>query len=157
MEKKQIYSLLTILAVLGIAFGAFMFYFQTAFNETNTDNGYDRQNTSTETMNNTYQNENGQVSGGTDIVGGDKDEHGCIGSAGYQWNEPIGACIRSWELGDAERNAAKVAMQHIGRRYGAAIISVVNTGCETCFTVTVRGEGLEAEVTIQNETVISTY
>lgn len=31
------------------------------------------------------------------IVGGDKDEHGCIGSAGYTWCEVKGACIRLWE------------------------------------------------------------
>lgn len=31
------------------------------------------------------------------IVGGDKDEHGCIGSAGYAWCEKKGACIRPWE------------------------------------------------------------
>lgn len=31
------------------------------------------------------------------IVGGDKDEHGCIGSAGYTWCESKKACIRSWE------------------------------------------------------------
>ncbi len=31
------------------------------------------------------------------IVGGDKDEHGCIGSAGYIWCESLGECIRPWE------------------------------------------------------------
>ena len=31
------------------------------------------------------------------MVGGDKDEHGCIGSAGYTWCEEKGACIRLWE------------------------------------------------------------
>ncbi len=33
----------------------------------------------------------------TGIVGGDKDEHGCIGSAGYQWCEPKNKCLRVWE------------------------------------------------------------
>ncbi|MFH0846065.1 MAG: hypothetical protein V1851_01550 [Patescibacteria group bacterium] len=33
----------------------------------------------------------------TMIVGGDKDEHGCIGSAGYRWCESKQACLRSWE------------------------------------------------------------
>ncbi len=33
------------------------------------------------------------------IVGGDKDEHGCIGSAGYTWSEIKNECIRIWELG----------------------------------------------------------
>jgi hypothetical protein len=31
------------------------------------------------------------------IVGGDKDEHGCIGSAGYSWCEAKGKCLRVFE------------------------------------------------------------
>jgi len=31
------------------------------------------------------------------IVGGDKDEHGCIGSAGYSWCEAKQKCLRVWE------------------------------------------------------------
>ncbi len=31
------------------------------------------------------------------IVGGDKDEHGCIGSAGYQWCPSTENCQRMWE------------------------------------------------------------
>jgi hypothetical protein len=31
------------------------------------------------------------------IVGGDKDEHGCIPSAGYTWCEAKQKCIRQWE------------------------------------------------------------
>ncbi|MFH1240129.1 MAG: hypothetical protein V1672_02835 [Candidatus Diapherotrites archaeon] len=31
------------------------------------------------------------------IVGGDKDEHGCIGSAGYSWCEAKQKCLRTWE------------------------------------------------------------
>jgi len=31
------------------------------------------------------------------IVGGDKDEHGCIGSAGYSWCERKNKCLRVWE------------------------------------------------------------
>jgi len=41
------------------------------------------------------------------IVGGDRDEHGCIGSAGYRFSEEIGACIRDWELDDNQGRAAK--------------------------------------------------
>ncbi|MFO6423445.1 hypothetical protein [Motilimonas sp. KMU-193] len=33
-------------------------------------------------------------------VGGDKDEHGCIGSAGYQWCAKTASCERSWELAE---------------------------------------------------------
>lgn len=31
------------------------------------------------------------------VVGGDKDEHGCIGSAGYVWCEEKSKCLRPWE------------------------------------------------------------
>ena len=31
------------------------------------------------------------------VVGGDRDEHGCIGSAGYSWCEPKQKCLRIWE------------------------------------------------------------
>lgn len=31
------------------------------------------------------------------LVGNDKDEHGCIGSAGYVWCEAQGECLRPWE------------------------------------------------------------
>lgn len=45
------------------------------------------------------------------VVGGDKDKHGCIASAGYTWSEAQKDCIRLWEKGvrmnavdDAENN-----------------------------------------------------
>lgn len=31
------------------------------------------------------------------VVGGDRDEHGCIGSAGYSWCEVKSKCLRVWE------------------------------------------------------------
>lgn len=31
------------------------------------------------------------------LVGGDRDEHGCIGSAGYMWCAPKEKCLRIWE------------------------------------------------------------
>lgn len=44
------------------------------------------------------------------VVGGDKDEHGCIGSAGYSWCELKNKCLRVWEepcLPDDEVSAVK--------------------------------------------------
>ncbi|MCA8424453.1 hypothetical protein LGN30_14790 [Burkholderia seminalis] len=34
-------------------------------------------------------------------VGGDRDAHGCIGSAGYAWCEHTQQCERPWELAKA--------------------------------------------------------
>jgi len=31
------------------------------------------------------------------LLGGDKDEHGCIGSAGYTWCQEKEKCLRTWE------------------------------------------------------------
>lgn len=38
----------------------------------------------------------------TPVVGGDRDAHGCIGSAGYQWCEHSQRCERPWELAQAQ-------------------------------------------------------
>jgi hypothetical protein len=35
-------------------------------------------------------------------VGGDRDAHGCIGSAGYVWCERTQRCERPWELAQAK-------------------------------------------------------
>lgn len=37
------------------------------------------------------------------MVGGDKDAHGCIGSAGYSYSETLEKCIRPWELYTIDR------------------------------------------------------
>ncbi|KDE92062.1 MULTISPECIES: hypothetical protein [Stenotrophomonas] len=43
----------------------------------------------------------GKPSTTTPRVGGDRDAHGCIGSAGYQWCEHSQRCERPWELAQA--------------------------------------------------------
>ena len=40
-----------------------------------------------------------EISSQTKLVGNDRDEHGCIGSAGYQWSEVLKDCIRPFEKG----------------------------------------------------------
>jgi hypothetical protein len=37
------------------------------------------------------------------IVGGDRDAHGCIGSAGYSWCQATNQCERPWELAQKNR------------------------------------------------------
>ena len=41
--------------------------------------------------------ESGAAAPAAPVVGGDKDEYGCIGSAGYTWCAELNKCIRSWE------------------------------------------------------------
>lgn len=38
------------------------------------------------------------------LVGGDSDEHGCKGSAGYSWCEILKKCLRPWEEPCQEKN-----------------------------------------------------
>ncbi|MFA5993016.1 MAG: hypothetical protein WC796_04890 [Candidatus Pacearchaeota archaeon] len=46
-----------------------------------------------------------QVNSTDGIVGGDKDAHGCIGSAGYQWCEEKQKCLRVWEENCSNNNS----------------------------------------------------
>ena len=45
------------------------------------------------------------------LLGGDRDEHGCIGSAGYQWCEAKQKCLRIWEEPCEEVPAGAVALE----------------------------------------------
>ena len=45
-------------------------------------------------------------------LGGDKDEHGCIGSAGYTWNEEKEKCIRPWEEEITQQTKAPETEEH---------------------------------------------
>ena len=40
-------------------------------------------------------------SGDDQLIGGDRDEYGCLISAGYSWNEEEQQCVREWETGEA--------------------------------------------------------
>ena len=44
----------------------------------------------------------GDTGAGSGAVGGDKDEHGCIASAGYSWCAATQQCERPWELAEKE-------------------------------------------------------
>jgi hypothetical protein len=41
--------------------------------------------------------ENNQEINSNQIIGGDRDEHGCLGPAGYSWCEIKQKCLRVWE------------------------------------------------------------
>lgn len=42
-------------------------------------------------------------------VGGDRDAHGCIPSAGYSWNAERKVCVRQWEKKQNEKNKTESA------------------------------------------------
>ena len=57
------------------------------------------------------------------VIGGDRDEHGCLGPAGYLWNEEVGACLRSFEITPDIMETAKIAVDAIGQSYALTVVS----------------------------------
>jgi len=60
------------------------------------------------------------------LVGGDRDEHGCIGSAGYQWCEVKNKCLRIWEEACYER-AEQEIQYRLARKYNKPAADVTIT------------------------------
>ena len=56
------------------------------------------------------ENANSNTSTNTNIVGGDKDAHGCIGSAGYSWCAVKNKCLRIWEEKCEATNSSKIIL-----------------------------------------------
>ena len=76
------------------------------------------------------------VDGPEKPIGGERDEHGCLGPAGYSWDKDIAACIRTWELEeDDSRKAAKTAVESLGQIEGLTVVEVLVARCPGCFTV----------------------
>lgn len=69
------------------------------------------------------------------MVGGDRDEHGCIGSAGYTWSALRGECIQVFEVG-TRLNPVEV-------KGNDAVISA--------FIVSKDGDNSQVELFITNE------
>jgi len=90
-------------------------------------------------------------------IGGQRDEHGCLGPAGYVWDEEIGACVREWELDDDQKQVANVAVNYIGYQYATTIIEVSKKECEGCFEVKLeQGENRDMiTVEIENWNAVS--
>lgn len=57
------------------------------------------------------------------LIGGDRDEHGCIIAAGYSFNENIGACVRQFELTEDIEEAARMAVEYVGEGYALTVVS----------------------------------
>lgn len=72
-------------------------------------------------------------------IGGNRDEHGCLGPAGYSYDASIDACTRNWEIKtDDQKRATKVIIDDIKDdfgSYGLTIIDATKTECEGCFDI----------------------
>ena len=87
-------------------------------------------------------------------VGGQRDENGCLISAGYSWNRSIGACIREWELNEGQRKASKIAVDYVGREEGLTVIKVEVLRCPGCFIVYFDKYQERFEVNLSNWKVV---
>lgn len=58
------------------------------------------------------------------IVGGDRDAHGCIGSAGYTWCAAKEKCLRSWEE-ECFASAAEGVRYALAEKYGKPLEEVI--------------------------------
>ena len=80
-----------------------------------------------------------KTTGMDERIGGQRDLHGCLGPAGYTWNEEIGVCSREWEIEGDEIRAAKITTEYLdstGRNsFGLTLVNVTYFHCPGCYTV----------------------
>ena len=89
-------------------------------------------------------------------IGGERDEHGCLGPAGYAYDEEVGACTRAWELTPDIRDAARRAVEFVGKGETLTVVAfnsfeepgaydiMLERGLERVRqTVSLRGDGWE--------------
>ncbi|UCD03475.1 MAG: hypothetical protein JSV63_04185 [Candidatus Aenigmatarchaeota archaeon] len=82
------------------------------------------------------------------LIGGERDDRGCLGPAGYRWDDVVEACTRSWELDDDQRDAASIAVEYAGSGYATTIIEVTAGECEGCYTVKIEQGEERTPVTV---------
>jgi len=83
-------------------------------------------------------------------IGGERDEHGCLGPAGYTWNQDVEACLRDWESNENQKQAGKTAVDYIGPEKGLTILGVDIARCPGCFIVHLEKGKDRIDVTLEN-------
>ena len=75
-----------------------------------------------------------EVTQDTPMVGDDRDEHGCIGSAGYSWSALRGECIQVFEVGtrlnpmDVEQEEAVISAFIVSKEGDNSQVELFITG-----------------------------
>lgn len=90
-----------------------------------------------------------------EIVGGDTDTHGCLVGAGYQFDEEVNACVRSWEIKDpALKQVAIVARRNIDEKQ-LTLTQITSGLCDDCYTVEFTNENHDTfSVPVKNGKVV---
>ncbi len=68
------------------------------------------------------------LSANPQILGNDRDEHGCIGSAGYVWSNVLNRCVRLFDEGLGFMPTGKLAQQENTDEFGAILLGYVIFG-----------------------------
>ncbi len=58
-------------------------------------------------------------------IGGERDSNGCLGPAGYSWNETLQICLREWELKGEDRQMIEKFMPNEQTEYGKTLVKIV--------------------------------
>ena len=82
-----------------------------------------------------------------ELIGGQKEKHGCLISTGYSWNESLKTCIREWELNQDERKAAKFAVSHMS--FYTTINDVKTLDCYGCYDIEIKRNDNEEMIFIK--------
>jgi hypothetical protein len=95
------------------------------------------------------------------IIGGQLDEYGCLSSAGYSFDEEIGACVRQWELNEETRQLARTAVVALESERTPVIISIVSFDCDGCYIVEIADSHTSQQenkiIKIQNNVVVEDF
>lgn len=95
-----------------------------------------------------------QEASSTEIIGGDRDAHGCLGPAGYLWSEKSQKCVRPWEENASSTNnvvscSKEAKMCPDGSTVGRVAPSCEFKACKTA-TTTIDTSGWKTYTSTKN-------
>jgi len=83
------------------------------------------------------------------LIGGERDEYGCLGPAGYTWSEDAGSCLREWEIeGEGSKKAIRIAVENLAWEGDSTVIELIQARCIGCFTVKLENNSTKDRKTI---------
>ena len=90
------------------------------------------------------------------LIGGERDENGCLGPAGYSFDEEVNACTRSWELDQEQTQAAKAAVAFVGPSKGLTVVSVEKAAEDNFFVFLQKDDLPQEKIEVKNGQVVET-